>query len=161
MKLTEKGHITVCENMQVETFWLAWGTHTAELNGVAEILDSTDLKDEVGRTKETYKDFVTPDGAGDIEVAGQKWSISVTPTKYMYLKFTFPQDQNTTETIRQMALFTDVQLSTGSEAVTYIDTSVDKLSNMDDIGNIFETRNQIDLVRDSTTSEKYDIIITF
>ena len=162
MKLTEQGHTTICDTISAnKTFWLAWGTHTSSLENTIEDLNSEILIDELGRTKETFNGFVIPDEAGPIEVSGQNWSISVTPSKYLYLRFTFGQNTNPTSIIRQLALFTDVQLSAGNELLTYIDTSVIKDDKMDDIGKIFETMNQADLIRDEVTAESYNMIITF
>ena len=157
MKLTDNGHIKICESVQSSTYWLAWGTNGGELGG--EVLSNGILQFEVGRTKETYNYFVQEDAAGVIEVGGKKWTISNEPTKYLYLKFQFPQDANSDKVINEMGLFTDVVLSTAG--LTYIDTTADKSNSMSDIGILFETMNQTDLTRDSSTEENYDIIITF
>ena len=159
MKLTEQGHVSLCSAMQTSVFWLAWGvSDSPTLESVLENGNDLALEDEVGRTKETYNGFVSPLPGGAITVGGQDWVTSVTPTKYLYLKFDFPQDANDASDIKQMGLFTDVELE-GSE--TYIDTSEDKLNLMTSIGNLFENRNQATLVRDAATKESYDIIITF
>ena len=161
MKLTDAFHIKICESVQPSTYWLAWGTNGGDLENIDEILSSEILNFEVGRTKETYNYFVEEDAAGVIEVGGKKWVISDVPTKFLYLKFQFPQDANSDKVIRQMGLFTDVALTVGNEGLTYIDTTADKSNFMSDIGILFETMNQADLTRDSSTEENYDIIIPF
>ena len=156
MKLTDMGHIKICESIQTSTFWLAWGTGSGP-----ELLTEPKLEFEVGRTKETYNYFVEESAGGAISVGGKTWAISALPTKYLYLKFQFPQEANSDKIISQMGLFTDVALTVGNEGVTYIDTTADKSNLMSDIGIIFETMNQADLTRDTSTEENYDIILTF
>ncbi len=160
MVLTETGHISLAEVMFAKEFWLAWG----DVPDGQEWLDTPPTEDtssiellaEVGRIKNLVKEYVILDENGVIEVDNLTWTISASRTKYIYLKFTFDQTQNSTDEIYQLGLFTDVVPSVGHEADEYLQPT-----NIDDEGNILLIENQPVLFRNSATRETYEYIITF
>jgi len=160
MVLTETGHVTLAESMFSKEFWLAWGTvpELQKWGGTppAENIEDFELLGEVGRVKNLVKEYVILDSNGVIEVDNLKWTISNIRTKYIYLKFTFDQTQNSTDEIFQLGLFTDVVPSAGFETEDYIQPV-----NLDDKGNLILTENQPVLYRNSATRETYEYVITF
>ena len=171
MKITETGHVELAIGMFTEEFWLAWGTNTAgSLEGVNEDTTLSELNEEVGRTKNTYRVYVYPNEGGAIEIGGAAWSPMPDKTgepgvqeasKYIYMKFTFAQENNSTNvTIRQLGLFTNFDpTEVGAE---YVDTSPGATYEVDrGAGSLFEIMNVSDIERDDVTSESYDIILTF
>ncbi len=161
MKLTETGHVELCARMRTKEFWLSWGEAENDMSSTPENATDTALEDEVGRTMETSNKFVIPDGEGSITVGGQKWeptaSNGETPSKYLYLKFRFDEANNDSAVIRQMALYTDFDPTTPED--TYV--NVEDVPGDKDQGTFVEHMNIADIVRDSATSESFDIIITY
>jgi len=160
MILVERGHIKLATEMYDEDFRLGWGTlPTGEEWGnspEAEDLDSTTLIAEVGRIKSQTKNYVLPDDNGIIEIDGIKWSISTEPTKYVYLKFVFEQDMNSSDTIYQLGIFTDTVPAAGKETEDYL------LPNeIDGTGELLLLENQPAVYRNSATREIFEYVITF
>ena len=125
MVLTEVGHVALAEAMFDEEYFFAWGTVPIEQDWgntppTEELLDTL-LIQEVGRIKQLAKQYVEIDNAGVIEVDGVKWSISATPTKYVYLKFTFDQTMNSADSIYQVGIFTNTVPIVGKEAEQYLE----------------------------------------
>jgi len=160
MVLTEIGHISLAEMMYSKEFWLAWGTLADDMkwagDPITEDINSQELFEEVGRIKNLVKEYVVLDSNGIIEIDNLKWTISNTRTKYIYLKFTFDQNHNSTDEIFQLGIFTDTVPSAGFENENYLQPS-----NIDDIGNLLELENQPILYRNSATRETYEFVITF
>ena len=160
MVLTEVGHIKLSEAMSQNEFRLAWGTlpQGEEWGSTPppEDLNSTILSQEVGRIKSQVHEYVIPDSNGVIEVDGIKWSISTTPTKYLYLKFQFDQTRNSSDFIYQLGLFTDTVVQAGDEGLEYVQPS-----SIVDFGKLILMENQPILVRNSATKEAYEFVITF
>jgi hypothetical protein len=146
--------------MYSKEFWLAWGTLADDMkwagDPITEDINSQELFEEVGRIKNLVKEYVVLDSNGIIEIDNLKWTISNTRTKYIYLKFTFDQNHNSTDEIFQLGIFTDTVPSAGFENENYLQPS-----NIDDIGNLLELENQPILYRNSATRETYEFVITF
>lgn len=90
-----------------------WGS-----NPPAPTTNETDVLEEHGRKKVLYKEYVTPDEDGDIVGAsGAKYSLSQTPTNYLYVKVTFEPDELPEITFREIGWFwggtTDPELPPG------------------------------------------------
>lgn len=68
----------------------------------------TALVSEVGRRQASSVEFVNPDPAGNINTpGGDRWSVSVTPTRYLYVQVLFDYLEAQTETIREVGIFVD------------------------------------------------------
>lgn len=160
MVLTEVGHTTLSETMFPKDFFLAWGDLPLgsewDRTPPTEDVNSTTLIEEVGRIKALAKEYVTPDVAGVIDVDGLKWTVSGTPSKYIYLKFEFAQTMNSDSAIYQLGIFTDMVPATGFEANTYFIPA-----EIQDVGNIVLLENQAVVYRNSATKEVFEFVITF
>jgi len=160
MILTELGHVQLAESMFVNDFRLAWGTLPSgdgwNDTPDPENVNTTDLTQEVGRIKSQVREYVVPDTNGVIEVDGVKWTISTTPTKYIYLKYKFSQTHNSSDFIYQLGIFTQTEVVTGDEALEYIQPA--QIVNK---GNLILLENQPTLIRNSATKEAYQFVITF
>lgn len=160
MVLTEVGHIALAEAMFDEEYFLAWGTVPVEQDWgntpvVEELLDTT-LIQEVGRIKALAKQYVVIDNDGVIEVDGVKWSVSATPTKYVYLKFSFDQTMNSADSIYQLGLFVGTVAIIGKEAELYLQPS-----DIQETGKMLLLENQPVLYRNTATKETYEYVITY
>lgn len=160
MVLTEIGHIKLSESMFINEYRLAWGTvpplNAWTDNPPPEDLTDISLTQEVGRIKSQVKEYVIPDTQGVIEVDGINWSISQTPTKFIYLKFQFDQTHNSSDFIHQLGLFTDTVVQVGDEALEYTQPS-----SVTNDGQMILLENQPVLIRNSATKEAYEFVITF
>lgn len=66
------------------------------------------LISEVGRRPANTVVFVLPDEAGDLETpGGQRWRVSSEPTRHLYLGAHFSFSDASSDTIREVAVFTD------------------------------------------------------
>lgn len=160
MVLVETGHIKLAKEMFDEDFRLAWGSLPTGTdwgnNPDPEDLESTELILEVGRIVSQVKEYVVQDVNGVLLIDGIKWSVSVEPTKFVYLKFVFEQDMNSSDAIYQLGLFTNTIPSTGHESDDYLQPV-----NIDNIGEIVLLENQPVVYRNSATREIFEYVITF
>lgn len=62
------------------------------------------LEQEVGRKLFTIKQYVKVDPAGPISIEGVNYSVSEEPTSHIYLRFEFDAQDNTTDTLYQVAV---------------------------------------------------------
>lgn len=67
---------------------------------------ATALTAEVGRRRATEVEYVVPDGAGSIDLGDLgTYTISLTPTRYVYMRFTFDLVDGVGEDIREVGVF--------------------------------------------------------
>jgi len=160
MVLVEVGHVKLAEEMYDEDYRLGWGSLPSGQGWadapLPEDLNSTQLTLEVGRIKSQVKEYVVPDNAGIIDIDGVKWSISQNPTKFVYLKFVFEQEMNSSDSIYQLGIFTDTVPASGSENEDYLQPS-----NIDNVGKLILLENQPVVFRNSATREIFEYVITF
>lgn len=160
MILVETGHTKLAEEMYDEDFRLGWGSLPSGTGWAdapdPEDLGSTELILEVGRIIAQVKEYVLPDNNGVIDIDGVKWTISGVPTKFVYLKFVFEQEMNSSDSIYQLGVFTNTVPSPGSEAEPYLQPS-----NIDNTGKLLLLENQPVVFRNSATREIFEYVITF
>ena len=159
MVLAEIGHQELARSMKNNIFSLAWGTVAQgdEWDVPPPVdLSAESLIAEVGRTKELVKEYVVQDENGAIEVGNQKWNISTTPTKYLYLKFVFSQSQNSGDDIYQAGLFINTVPVPGKENETYL-----LPSDVQEPGKMLFIENMRVIHRNDVTKEIFEYIITF
>lgn len=108
--LTTAGRVSYQQDASEQPFHLAWGAGDPSWlsNPPAESVGATALVDELGRLEADTVAFVTPDVDGPILLpSGNTYSISVEPTRYLYVYFHFLASQEPTATIREIGVFTD------------------------------------------------------
>lgn len=72
------------------------------------------LMSEVGRRRANTVSFVIPDETGEIETpGGQRWRVSESPTRHLYLGAHFGFSDASDATIREIAVFTDTVTASG------------------------------------------------
>lgn len=160
MILSETGHVALSESMYAKDYMLAWGTmpdgQEWTTNPPTEDPSSTALNSEVGRIKPIAKEYVYLDNAGVLEIGGQKWTISIEPTKYIYFKFTFDQLQNSNDKIYQLGIFSDTVPVDGAASENYL-----LPTQITESGKMVMYENQVVLYRNTATRETYEYVITF
>lgn len=86
---------------------VAWGQGDPlwDVTPVPENIEAATLLAEYGRRKASQVSYCVPDIAGDIEVPGGRFSLSATPTKYLYVRCSFSATDQPTGFIREVAVF--------------------------------------------------------
>ena len=118
--LTDSGRAGFVSAMLARPLFLAWGAgDPAWEDGAAypPLREATALVAEVGRRVATLKGFVIPDNNGSIiipkgvtpsgEVMEARYSLSATPTPYLYMLTNFAFADAADAAIREMAIFQD------------------------------------------------------
>lgn len=76
--------------------------------------DDIKLESEIGRRIAASCDFVVPDANGNVTTPdGSRWTISATPTRYLYVAVLFDFLEASTETIREVGIFVDTVPAAG------------------------------------------------
>lgn len=121
--LTESGRTSVAYYLSLQNIHMAWGNGNASWDDEPERNDPSDtaLVSEVGRLKATRVQFVNPDPAGAIELPEGRFTLSVDPTKYLYLEFDFSYQHAIGEVIREASVFLGTTLKEGvSPSTAYL-----------------------------------------
>lgn len=111
----DDGRIAIAMLAAAQPLHLAWGEgdpawdHTPE----AEPTNATGLVAEIGRRTVTQVGFVTPDPAGQIETPQGNYTLSETPTRYLYVRTAFSFSDAETAHIREVGLFIGTELVPG------------------------------------------------
>lgn len=94
------------------SLFLAWGSGSAgwDVTPVAADANTTSLTAEIGRARCSVASFVVPDAGGAVVTPSGRYTVSATPTVYLYLKFDFNNEFPSGLSIREVGLFSDVTL---------------------------------------------------
>lgn len=105
--LTNSGRAALAIALKNTALHLAWGAGDPawDTTPVPEQMDAVALVAEIGRRKATATQFVTPDDSGAIVVLNGRFSLSDTPTGYLYCQFDYDYADAPTATIREIAVF--------------------------------------------------------
>lgn len=105
--LTDSGRAAVATAILAQTIHLAWGNGNVSWDATPapESPTTSVLLAEVGRRKVTQALYCKPDPAGELVVTEGRFTVSNTPTKYLYLRFAFDFEDASDQTIRELAIF--------------------------------------------------------
>lgn len=115
-----------------------------------------DLYEEVGRRLIQLKQYVTPDPSGTIQTSNGSWSVSDTPTKYLYLKAQFDYADAPDDMLYQFGIFIGTEATSGNENQLYL--TPDMIANK---GTLLGIENHNLIIRESSTRESHAVILTF
>jgi hypothetical protein len=127
--ITDTGRTAMAKAIKEQTLFLALGRgNTSWGDGVPplESIESVQLLDEIGRRSLTRCLYVVPDENGDIEVPvsaiqnvngwnveTERFSVSETPTRHLYVEFALDYTDAVDETIRELGLYVGSILKPG------------------------------------------------
>lgn len=105
--LTDSGRAAVANSIKAQPIHLAWGSGSVDwdVSQPPESIGTSTLLAEVGRRKVTQAMFCSPDPLGEIVVSEGRFTISQTPTKFLYLRFAFDFLDAQDATIRELGVF--------------------------------------------------------
>lgn len=157
--LTVGGKATYQEALFPGPFHLAWGSGSVGWGDTppAEDVNAVALLAEVGRLEATAVEFVVPDVAGVIELNFGNFTVSATPTRYLYLDFHFGFDDGAAETIREVAVFVGTTKEVGVPGGQVYLLPAD----VDESGSLLIVEHQAPaIVRANTNRERFQYVIT-
>lgn len=105
--LTNSGRVATATAVKSQEIHLAWGSGSEQWDILADpgnIADTT-LVSEIGRRRAAYVAYCLPDAAGAIQVPDGRFVESATPTKHLYMRFSFDFDDAPAASIRELGVF--------------------------------------------------------
>lgn len=157
--LTNSGRISVAESIALRPIHLAWGSGSEEWDSSPEpeSIDDVALTNEIGRRKASVVRYCEPDPAGEIIVPTGRFTESIEPTKYLFLRFNFDYFDAPSATIREFAVFvgtkTDPSLPAGQMYFEPADVV--------EAGTLLVTERVKKIDRDASVRPSFEFVIEF
>lgn len=113
--LTTAGRIAMAMAIANEPIHLGWGSGDPAWDVTPEPEDIADtaLVNEIGRRTITALEYCLPDVGGEIEVPNGRFTVSPTPTNYLYMRFRFDFADASSSTIREIGIFMNTAIGSG------------------------------------------------
>lgn len=118
--LTQSGRVALAIAVMAQPIHLAWGAGNPAWDTVPEVEppSASALVAEIGRHAISEAQYVIPDPQGTIVVPVaedevQRFSVSVTPTNYIFMRFNYGYGDAPDATIREVGIFVGTQLKAG------------------------------------------------
>jgi len=113
--LTNSGRAALAAAIVAKPIHMAWGSGDAawDATPVAVTTSATALVNEIGRRTATQIKYCTPLVGGELVVPTGEFTESLTPTKYIYLRFNFDFVDAPVASIREVAVFSGTVLRSG------------------------------------------------
>lgn len=110
--LVSVGRAAIIQSLKEQPIHLAWGPGDPDWDTTPELpnVSTTALINEIGRRAVSQVNYCLPDPDGEIDVATGRFTVSATPTKYLYMRFSYDFADAAGETIRQLGLFIGTQV---------------------------------------------------
>lgn len=139
---------------------VAWGAGDESWGGTppAESLSATALVDEIGRRKATEVAYVEADELGTIVLPNGTWSITATPTQFLYVRTLFAFADAPSAVIREVAVFLNTVAEVGvPPGQLYLEPA-----DVADAGQMYSLQNlSAAITRSPTTREQFEFVLTF
>lgn len=105
------GRITTAELVAAQPIHIAWGTGNPAWDAAPEPepINVSGLVAEIGRRTATQVGFVVPDEHGSIETPQGNFSLSPTPTRWLYVRVVFAFGDAPDAHIRELGVFIGTQ----------------------------------------------------
>ncbi len=116
-----------------------------------------DLVDKIGVTRTRTQSYATPDTEGEIAMAdGSKFTLTGTPTRYLYLLFKLDLADAVPQTLRECGVFHGTVLDGGVPGGQMFIPHASVVN----YGKLIEVDRFNSIVRDGTTEQEFSFIIT-
>ena len=112
------GRIALAELVAAQSIYVAWGTGNPAWDATPdpEPVDATALVAEIGRRVATQVSFVVPDDNGTIETPQGNFTLSIPPTRHLYVRVLFSFGDAPAAHIREIGVFMGTTLQAGLPA---------------------------------------------
>ena len=171
--LTNAGRAAMVRAVKEQSIYLALGTGDNEWGDTPplEDVESTGLINEIGRRALARSLYVTPDDEngtlevptsvttdtnGTVNVTTQKYSVSETPTRHLYLEFALDFADAANITIRELGVYIGCRLRADVEPGRLFFTR----SDFSDEGLLFQIENREPLLRKPDTRDTFTWVIS-
>lgn len=116
--LQNTGRTALARAIAEQPIHLAWGRGAPiwDADPEPEPTSAAALLDEIGRRTATQVGYVVPDAAGEIEMVSGRYKLSATPTRWVYVRFTFDFGDAEGETVRELGIFVGSKAAAGLPA---------------------------------------------
>ncbi len=158
--LQQAGRIALAKAVAAQTIHIAWGRGLPAWDAAPEPepITANALVDEIGRRLVTEVRFARPDDNGEIELpSGARYSVSDTPTTFVYLRAAFGFDDAKGEDVREMGVFFGTQVATdvppGQRWVL--------ASQLTDKGELYTLERRPRILRSGSVRQVEEIILPF
>lgn len=156
--ITQSGRIAVAEAVAARPLHLAWGTgDDAWTTPPPESTGSTSLINEVGRRLVTNVGFAVPDVDGGIITTTGVFSVSLVPTKFLYIKTDFDFTDAPSDVIREIGLFTGSTVIAGLPAGQRYFLPAE----LDSVGRLLHLQHLVPIYRSIAIRENFEVVIGF
>lgn len=157
--LTDSGRAAVATAVLAQPIHLAWGNGDVswDASQPPENPSTSVLLAEVGRRKVTQALYCKPDPAGELVVSEGRFTVSSTPTKYLYLRFAFDFTDAADQTIRELGIFI------GTTALASVPVGQDYLlpSDIENQGQLLVLEYIQKLVRSPQVRQQFEFVVQF
>lgn len=166
--LTDAGRAAMLKAIKDQSIYLGLGTGESNWGDSppTETPEATALKNEVGRRVLTRALFVTPSDSGTIEVpltqgstgevTTQKYALSESPTRHLYLEFALDFADAAGQTIRELGVF----IGCVKNASVASDKKFLTPSEFSDPGLLFQLEHREPIVRKIDTRDTISWVIS-
>jgi hypothetical protein len=157
--LSVTGRVALAELIYMNPVHLAWGIGDGVWTSTvpAETGSESGLISEIGRRTVTQIEYVVPDVAGAIVLPTGSFSVSVTPTRYLYFRTDFDFSDAVGAAVREVGLFirtvTIAGLPEGQKYFTPAQVA--------DPGRLVYLKNYSPIYRLPDTRERFEFVMTF
>ncbi len=157
--LVNSGRAAAAAAIRSQSIHMAWGSGDADWdsNPVDEDSEATALVNEIGRRRATQVSYCMPDDQGELVVPTGRFTSSLTPTKYLYMRFSFDFTDASASTIREVAVFSGT--TPGSEVPAGQDYLVP--AEVQDPGLMLALEHIDPLVRSAAIRQQFEFVIQF
>lgn len=158
--LTASGRVGIAASVKQQTMYLAWGTGSEDWGNTPPtdgMLESTALKNEIGRRVCKSVQFCKADDEGEIITPTGRFTASADPTNMLHINVAFDFTDSEGYTIREFGIFTGTVLNenlpVGQEY--FLPTEIS------DKGQLLALERVAPIYRQAMTREIENFIITF
>lgn len=159
--LVTSGHVAIATAVKEATLHLAWGVGNVAWDGqdpstYAPTVGETALVDELGRRSAANKAYVLPDPGGEIFTPSGNFTASLTPTRYVYVRFDFDYADEVAASIREVGLFIGTVIDSGVPGGTTYFVPAD----LDSPGSLMVLERFPKIVRSASTRQSFEYVLT-